>query len=462
MNWKRLGIGLGVVLLLAGGGYWAYSQFLAPPSDAAPGGQVEEETAAEVDLNIVSAEGQIVPLNDTLLSFQLGGEIQEILVAEGDEVTAGQPLIQLDTTDQELAVKQAEAAVAQAEANVKSAEAGVQAAQAGLLAAQADLLSAQAQYDQLKAGATPEQIAAAESNVAVAEAGVTQAAGQLGVVTETASSAAVRAAQARLAAAQAEYDNTLKANQPIVQNEDADAVAREQAQLTINAAWAKLQAAQAALDELLAGASVDERNAAAGAVTVAQRQAEAAQANLDLTLAGAREEQLAVALAQVSQAENKVAEAELRVAAAETAVAQAQAAVAEAQAALAAAQAAVAKQTLKAPFAATVAAIPVKVGEIAAPGVPVLTLADFSEWQIETTDLTELSVVTIGPGQPVEISIDAFPGESLTGRIVDIASTADEVRGDVTYVTTIAFDESPDLPLRWGMTVFVTVDTEQK
>jgi len=462
MNWKRLGIGIIIIVLLAAGGYWVYTQFLAPPSDNSQNGQTEDQIAAEeVDLNIVSAEGQIVPLSDVLLSFQLGGEIQEILVAEGDEVTAGQPLIQLDTTDQALAVKQAEAAVAQAEANVKSAEAGIQAAQAGLLAAQAELTSAQTQYDQLKAGATPEQIAAAESSVAVAEAGVTQAAGQLGVVVEGANSAVVRAAQARLAAAQAEYDNTLKSNQPVVQNEDADAVAREQAQLAINAAWANLQAAQAALDDVLSGASADERNAASGAVSVAQRQTDAAQANLDLLLAGPREEQLTVALAQVSQAENGVTEAELRVAAAETAVAQAKAAVAEAQAGLAAAQSAVEKQTLKAPFSAVVAAIPVKVGEIASPGIPVLTLADFSEWQIETTDLTELSVVTIGYDQPVEISIDAFPGENLTGRIIDIASVADEVRGDVTYVTTIAFDDDPGLPLRWGMTAFVTVDTEQ-
>lgn len=462
MNWKRLVIGILVIILLAAGGFWAYNQFLAPASETDQNGPVTDQPPVEEAANnVVSAEGQVVPLEDTLLAFQLGGEVQEILVAEGESVTAGQPLIQLDTTDQDLAVQQAEAAVVQAEANVQSAEAGLQAAEAGLLAAQADLVTAQAQYNQLKSGATPEQIAAAESNVAIAQAGVTQAAGQLGVVVEEASSAAVKAAQARLTAAQAEYDNALKTYQPIVQNEDADAVDREQAQLQINAALAKLNAAQAALEDVLSGASADERNAASGAVSVAQRQEESAEANLQLLLAGAREEELTVALSQVSQAENGVAEARLRVEAAETAVAQAKAAVAEAEAGLAAAQSAVAKQTLKAPFAGTVANIALKVGEIASPGIPVLTLADFSEWQIETTDLTELSVVAIGQDLPVEISIDAFPGETLTGHIVDIASTADVVRGDVTYVTTIAFDDDKGLPLRWGMTTFVTVDTEQ-
>ncbi|HFQ92430.1 MAG TPA: hypothetical protein ENK32_00340, partial [Anaerolineae bacterium] len=80
MNWKRLGIGIIIIVLLAAGGYWVYAQFLAPPADNSQNGPAGDQIAAEeVDLNIVSAEGQIVPLNDALLSFQLGGEIQEIL-----------------------------------------------------------------------------------------------------------------------------------------------------------------------------------------------------------------------------------------------------------------------------------------------------------------------------------------------------------------------------------------------
>ena len=59
------------------------------------------------------------------------------------------------------------------------------------------------------------------------------------------------------------------------------------------------------------------------------------------------------------------------------------------------------------------------------------------------------------------MSIDAFPGEMLTGTITDIASASDVVRGDVTYKVTIDLGDNPDLPLRWGMTAFMTVDTSQ-
>jgi multidrug resistance efflux pump len=102
--------------------------------------------------------------------------------------------------------------------------------------------------------------------------------------------------------------------------------------------------------------------------------------------------------------------------------------------------------------------VAVELGELVAPGLPVITLADFSGWQIKTTNLNELDVVAVKRGLPVEISVDALPGEMLKGTIVEIADTASLVQGDVTYVVTIDLEPQPDLPLRWGMTVFVNID----
>ena len=88
-------------------------------------------------------------------------------------------------------------------------------------------------------------------------------------------------------------------------------------------------------------------------------------------------------------------------------------------------------------------------------------LADFNGWQVETTDLSEISVVTLETGFSADVTIDAFPGETLSGTITEIASSSDVVRGDVTYKVTVALGENIELPLRWGMTAFVTVDTSQ-
>ncbi len=67
----------------------------------------------------VTASGEVVPLRHVRLSFPLTGIVESVEVKEGDRVTAGQPLIRLDTTILEAKVAEAEAAVATAETQVR-------------------------------------------------------------------------------------------------------------------------------------------------------------------------------------------------------------------------------------------------------------------------------------------------------------------------------------------------------
>ena len=462
MNWRRVVIGVVVVAVLSAAGFFGYQQFLAPQGEeGADTTSSADDIALVTELDVVSAEGQVVPLAQTRLAFTGSGAISEILVAVGDEVAAGDPLLRLDTIDQDSALAQATAAVHQAEANLAAAQAGLQVAEAGLTSARAGVAAAEAQLALTTAEPSAAQIALSEANVGVSAAGVTQAAGNRAVVLEGPNSAQIQAAEARLAAAEAQLFSVRLANEPIVQDEDADETAREQAALRLNAAQNNVLAAQTALAELRAGATADEAQAANSAVGAAANQRQAAEAELALLLAGARPEEVTVTAVSVSAAESAVAEAELGVAEAETAVLQAEAALAESQAAAEAAQIALDRRTLTAPFAGVVAAVPVKIDEVVTAGVPVLTVADFSEWHIETTDLTELGIVNIARGFEVEITIDAFPGQTLQGEVIDIAEVSDVVRGDVTYVTTIALLAEPPLGLRWGMTAFVSIPTGQ-
>jgi multidrug resistance efflux pump len=291
--------------------------------------------------------------------------------------------------------------------------------------------------------------------VAIAAASVTQAAGNQSVVLESVTDAQIQAAEAQLRAAQAAQKPLQDA---IGQVGDSEFEGREVLELQYNAAVAQVNAAQAALAELQAGATSAERQAAASAVSVATAQRDAAEAQLNLLLAGAKSEQIAVAQAGVDQAQAAVGEAELTLAQARTAVTQAEAGVTQAQAAVEVVQEALDQMTLTAPFAGTVGSVAVELGELAAPGVPIVALADFSGWQIETTNLNELDVVAVKRGLPVEISVDALPGETLEGTIAEISETSALVQGDVTYIVTIDLEPRPDLPLRWGMTVFVNID----
>ena len=96
-------------------------------------------------------------------------------------------------------------------------------------------------------------------------------------------------------------------------------------------------------------------------------------------------------------------------------------------------------------------------GEQVSPGRPVVTLADFSSWYVETDNLTEIEVVDVSLDQAVAIVPDALPGLSLSGVVESISDTFEEKRGDITYTTRILVDEI-DPRLRWGMTVVVSFE----
>jgi multidrug resistance efflux pump len=84
-----------------------------------------------------------------------------------------------------------------------------------------------------------------------------------------------------------------------------------------------------------------------------------------------------------------------------------------------------------------------------------VTLADLSQWEVQTDDLTELEVVHIQAGQTVTVELDALPGVQLSGKVKSVAAKYVENRGDITYTTTIALTSS-DPQMRWGMTAKVT------
>lgn len=458
MNWRRIAIIVVVVAVVAAGGYFLYNQFLAPE----PEGEVAvvPSESAPVDLALVSAEGQIVPLREVSLSFETGGEIEEVLVESGDAVAAGDALLRLEATDQQIDLAQAQAGLETAMAAQQVAAAGLEAARTAAQAAEVGVNAAEVALTLVTADPTPQEIALQEASIAIAEAGITQATANQSVVLQGPTSSQIQAAEAQLAAAEAQLLPVREALDVLRREDDPDEDALRLAQRNYNAAVANVQAAQAAVEEAREGATQGQRTAAFGGVSAATAQREAAQAQLDLLLSGARDEQVTVAEADVEEAQAALQEAQLAASEAESAVAQAQAGVAQAEAAVAGAEDALERRTLSAPFAGIVADVLVETGEVVSSGVPVVIMGNFDGWQVKTTDLTELDVVDLNIGDPVEIQVDAIPGETLTGTVSRIAETAQLVRGDVTYEVIIDLDDPGDLPLRWGMTVFVDVDVE--
>ena len=71
------------------------------------------------DANPVSASATIVPLKKAELSFANVGRVKAVDVKVGDQVTAGQVLVELDTTLLEAKVKEAEANLTAAQVQIK-------------------------------------------------------------------------------------------------------------------------------------------------------------------------------------------------------------------------------------------------------------------------------------------------------------------------------------------------------
>ena len=426
------------------------------------GSDAEEATVPALpavvrDRGTIFAEGRLSPQRQATLALESGGLVQEILVAEGQSVGSGEALARLDSRDAEIGVSQAQAALVEAEANVAAAQARLQSAEAGERVARLGIDAAEARREAITAAPQSEAVALAESAVAAANAGVAQAAGERDVTLET-DEAAIAAAGARLEAAEANLFAVRVADEPVTQNPDADEDEREQAQLRLNAAIAAVEAARAELEALQGGATEAEERAASSAVAGAAQERAAAQAELDLLEVGARPEAVEVALAEVAQAQQTAAEMEAQMETARAAVAQAEAQLAAAQSELQAAEVVLERRTLRAPFGGTVVQVMVKTGEMIANGSPILIVADLEAWRVRTDDLTELDVVRLQEGQMVEIAVDAFPDETFSGEIVQIAGAATASGDDVTYEVTATLSEAPDVPLRWGMTAFITVE----
>ncbi|HEU0294361.1 MAG TPA: HlyD family efflux transporter periplasmic adaptor subunit [Anaerolineales bacterium] len=127
------------------------------------------------------------------------------------------------------------------------------------------------------------------------------------------------------------------------------------------------------------------------------------------------------------------------------------------EARLDAAKAQVAAFSVLAPFDGLVAELNAKAGNSIKAGEIAVTVADFSSWLIETTDLTEIDVVTLSEGGPVTVTLDALPEATLNGVIESISQTYQEKQGDVVYAVTVALDESHP-QLRWGMTAIVNFE----
>ncbi|MEO8703430.1 MAG: HlyD family efflux transporter periplasmic adaptor subunit [Kofleriaceae bacterium] len=235
-----------VMLLVIGGVYFAYKRWLA---------HRPFEWAGTVEVRAVT------------VGSRTGGRVKQVLVREGDRVTANAPLVILEPGDLD-----AQRAIAQAL-----------------------LEQAQAALDKLTKGARPEEILQAKARADQAQAAFAES--RRGSRVEE-----IAAAEARLAQAQATVDKAqldAERSRKLLAVNAIPAAEAELADTLLKTTAAQRDAQRKVVEQLKAGTRVEEKQQAAARVAEADAAAK-------LVIAGARVEDLRAAQAQVAAAKARV------------------------------------------------------------------------------------------------------------------------------------------------------------
>lgn len=229
--------------------------------------------------------------------------------------------------------------------------------------------------------------------------------------------------------------------------------ASPEAELALALAQQEVLAAQQALDELERGAEAalaQQRLVVQTAITArdeAMKALDEERSDLNTAALSAAEANLRLAEETMDRlSDNEGIDPD--------AYAAAQARLITAGASVSSAEAALAALELKASMDGTVVDLDLRPGQRVLAGEPLLVLADFSQWVVVTTNLTETAVVEVEEGQPVQVRLEALPGLVLTGQVAHIDARFVENQGEVTYSVTVLLEQS-DPALRWGMTASV-------
>lgn len=468
-------------------------------SDTAQGAGATALPPLPMQNGLVVADGRVVPVRSLEASFQVPGVVSEILVQEGDHVAKGDPLMRLSQEQLSLAVDEARATLTEARAIYAQLTEG---------ATDDERTIAQARLDQARARLRSTTGEVVPEDVAAVEAELTALRAELASLQSGPRPAELKEAQARITEAEAALEGTrdryatdkflakgemeqaattLQLRQDEysklyweLRNVDRDRQLTPDEVSAENRALAELKLAEISLEQ----AKVAYENALqqeVNQIAVATARLDAARAQLEQLLAPAETDAIEKVRARIAAAEARLkelqgdqrqgdlqaSEADVTIAAAsldriqagprQAELANAEARIVRAEVGLKRAELAVTQATLRAPIDGVVGQISTAVGEtVSAQAAPVITIADTSGWMIQTANLNELAVVAVREGDPATVTFYALPGYQLSGTVKRIMPVGSSVGRDTVYTVVIEPDTWDDR-LRWNMSASVRI-----
>ncbi len=304
--------------------------------------------------------------------------------------------------------------------------------------------------DQVEAGEVLARLETADLEQALiqAQAGLAIATAQLAQTEEGASAEDLASARAALESALADYEEVRAGPS----QEDITVAKADMEKARIS-----LEKAQADYDKISWQAGI---GASPQASTLQQASVdyERARAQYELTVDRPTDSELKQAEAQTAQARAALVDLEEKPTPEELAIARAQ--VTQARSTLTQAQLNLEEATLVAPFAGTVADVNIEVGQMVNSSTPVIVLTDLTSYYVDLyIDETDIGRVRIG--QPVVMTLDAFPSEEMEGEVRAIKSIGTVSGGIITYEVRVEIVPIK-VPIRPDMTASATVVIEEK
>jgi HlyD family secretion protein len=391
---SRWRFGLIVFLLLAGGGFVAFRQFVVLPRQAAAKQILTEPVQRQSLVIAISANGTVKAERSINVSPKSSGVLKRLLVKEGDVLQQGQVIAYMDDTNLRGQLVQYQGQLAQQEAALRKTINGNRIQD--IAKARAQLAEAQVSLQELANGNRTEDITQAQARL--------------------------NNAQATLQKAEADFRrNELLYREGGISRSDLD-----QNRADHDTAQANVWEKQQALTLQKKGSRPED---------IAQSRARVQQKQQDLSLleAGSRPEDIDQARAQVLAAKG----------------------------ALQSIQTQIEDTIIKAPFSGIVTqkfsdpgafVTPTTAGSTVS-GAASNSIIALNSFNQVVANLAETNIAQIRIGQRVNITADAYPGKTFTGRVKQIAAQATVQQNVTSFEVKVELEAEAQRLLRSGMNV---------
>jgi HlyD family secretion protein len=403
----------------------------------------------------VAVTGNTTPVQSLDLAFQTGGTIASVRKNAGDTVVAGDVLATLNTANLQAQLAQAQASVDAAQAQLASLQAGaqpadIQGSEAAVAAAQQTLANTYANVPSTLQGAYAQAYDAVRNQISPFFTNAESANPQLtfdvndsqtlnNIKTErVAASTALNNWQSDLSAlgpgtATGTLETALAngtAYLNVVQDlltTAAQALIEETGLAPSTLASYKTSLASAVNETTQAESSVSGSTQSIASQKIAVTQAQAA---LDLKLAGSTTQQIQAQQAQVEEAQANEQSIQVQIN----------------------------EASLTAPINGIITAQNAKVGEIAQAGATMVSIISANNLEVDAY-VPETDIGKVNVGDPVNMTFNAFQGQTFTGKVFYIDPGQTILQGVVDYLIKASLD-NPGSSMKSGLTANLDIQTE--